>query len=67
MQSVGNGDPGLNILSPEFARTISHEVAKELSLQHYEKYRKNQDAEFVSDFDRQVKLLLESKDAQYYL
>jgi len=41
--------------------TISHEVAKELALQHYEKYRKKQDAEFVSDFDRQVKLLLVSK------
>jgi hypothetical protein len=37
---------------------ISHEVAKELALQHYYKYRKKQDAEYISDFDQQVKLLL---------
>jgi len=42
------------------AGSISHEVAKELALQHYENYRKTQDAEYVSDFDRQVKALLEN-------
>lgn len=42
------------------AGSISHEVAKELALQHYENYRKIQDAEYVSDFDRQVKALLEN-------
>ena len=43
------------------AGSISHEVAKELALQHYDNYRKKQDAEYVSDFDRQVKVLLENK------
>jgi hypothetical protein len=42
------------------AGSISHEIAKELALQHYENYRKVQDAEYVSDFDRQVKMLLEN-------
>ena len=40
------------------AGSISHEVAKELALQHYENYRKVQDTEYISDFDRQVKMLL---------
>ena len=43
------------------AGSISREVAKELALQHYDNYRKKQDAEYVSDFDRQVKVLLENK------
>ena len=42
------------------AGSISHEVAKELALQQYENYREIQDAEYVSDFDRQVKALLEN-------
>ncbi|MBA7523163.1 hypothetical protein ES705_15286 [subsurface metagenome] len=40
---------------------ISHEVAKELALREYEKYRIIQDKNYVSDFDREVKKLLDSK------
>ncbi len=43
------------------AGKISHEVAEALALQEYEKYRVIQDKNYVSDFDRQVKKLLESK------
>lgn len=38
---------------------ISHEVAEELALTEYEKYRKVQDKNYISDFDREVKKLLE--------
>jgi hypothetical protein len=34
--------------------TISHEVAKELALQEYEKYKPLQDKEYLSDFDQKV-------------
>jgi hypothetical protein len=34
---------------------ISHEVAEELALQEYEKYRAVQDKNYISDFDREVK------------
>jgi len=41
------------------AGLISHEVAKALALEEYEKYRKEQDKKYISDFDREVKKLLE--------
>ncbi len=43
------------------AGKVSHEVAEELALKEYEKYRVIQDKNYVSDFDREVKKLLNSK------
>ena len=43
------------------AGKISHEVAESLALNEYEKYRKKQDKNYVSDFDREVKRILENK------
>jgi hypothetical protein len=43
------------------AGKISHEVAEELALKEYEKYRSIQDKNYVSDFDREVKKILDSK------
>jgi len=43
------------------AGKISHEVAEALALEEYEKYRVIQDKNFISDFDREVKKLIESK------
>jgi len=43
------------------AGKISHEVAEELALEEYEKYRIVQDKNYVSDFDREVKKLINSK------
>jgi len=43
------------------AGKISHEVAEALALGEYEKYRKLQDKNYVSDFDREVKKLLSSQ------
>jgi len=40
---------------------ISHEVAEALALEEYEKFRVKQDKSYVSDFDREVKKLLEIK------
>jgi hypothetical protein len=40
---------------------ISHEVAEELALKEYEKYRVMQDKNYISDFDREVKKLLNSR------
>lgn len=40
------------------AGKISHEVAEELALGEYEKYRKVQDKNYISDFDNEVKKLL---------
>jgi hypothetical protein len=40
---------------------ISHEVAIALAENEYEKYKVYQDRLFQSDFDREVKKLLESK------
>ena len=40
---------------------VSHEVAEVLALGEYEKYRVMQDKNYISDFDREVKKLLESK------
>jgi len=41
------------------AGKISHEVAEALALGEYEKYRAEQDKNYISDFDREVKKLLE--------
>ncbi|MEI6613466.1 MAG: virulence RhuM family protein [Chrysiogenales bacterium] len=40
---------------------ISHEIAEELALKEYEKYRSIQDKNYVSDFDREVNKLLAAK------
>lgn len=40
---------------------ISHSVAEALALTEYEKFRKNQDKNYISDFDREVKKMLESR------
>ena len=40
---------------------ISHEVAEALALGEYEKYRVVQDREYVSDFDREVKKVMEKR------
>ena len=36
---------------------VSHEVAQTLAHEEYEKYRVIQDREYISDFDREVKIL----------
>lgn len=46
------------------AGKISHDVAEALALQEYEKYRVIQDKYYVSDFDREVKKLIESKKTE---
>ena len=40
---------------------ISHEVAETLALEEYEKYRIEQDKNYISDFDREVKKILKGK------
>ncbi|MDO8489898.1 MAG: virulence RhuM family protein [bacterium] len=40
---------------------ISHEVAEALALKEYEKYRVIQDKNYISDFDREVKKLLDGQ------
>ncbi|PIW91221.1 MAG: cell filamentation protein Fic [Candidatus Nealsonbacteria bacterium CG_4_8_14_3_um_filter_39_7] len=40
---------------------ISNEIAVALAEKEYEKYRKKQDRDYISDFDREVKKLLKSK------
>jgi len=40
---------------------ISHEVAETLALNEYEKYKKTQDKNYISDFDREIKELLVAK------
>lgn len=44
------------------AGSISHEIALALAAREYEKYRVVQDREYVSDFDKEVKRLMEKKD-----
>ncbi len=44
------------------AGKISHEVAEALALKEYEKFRIEQDKNYISDFDREVKKLLETKN-----
>jgi len=39
------------------AGSISHEVARALANKEYEVYRKQQDREYISDFDREIKRL----------
>src|SRR3989338_7500350 len=43
------------------AGKISHEVAETLALREFEKYRKEQDKDYISDFDREVKKILGAK------
>ena len=38
---------------------ISHEIAKELALSEYEKYKPIQDKNYLSDFDQIIKTLTE--------
>ena len=44
------------------AGKVSHEVAEELALGEYEKYRVIQDENYISDFDREVKILLDNNN-----
>ena len=44
------------------AGKISHEVAEALALKEYEKFKKQQDKNYISDFDREVKKLLKFKN-----
>lgn len=41
------------------AGKVSHEVAVALAQKHYEKFRVEQDKKFISDFDKEVKKLLD--------
>jgi hypothetical protein len=43
------------------AGKVSNEVAKELALSEYEKYKKTQDKNYISDFDKQIKKILDNK------
>ena len=43
------------------AGKVSHEVAETLAIKEYEKFRIEQDKNYISDFDREVKKLIESK------
>ncbi|MEA3500456.1 MAG: virulence RhuM family protein [Candidatus Marinimicrobia bacterium] len=40
---------------------ISHEIAKELALKEYQNFKPKQDKNYISDFDREVKKLLNNK------
>ena len=39
---------------------VSHEIATELALMEYERYRFIQDQEYISDFDREIQKLLDT-------
>jgi hypothetical protein len=43
------------------AGKISHEVAEALALKEYDKFKKVQDKNYISDFDREVKKILDKK------
>jgi len=43
------------------AGRMSHEVAESLALGEYEKYRREQDKNYISDFDREVKKIFRGK------
>ncbi|MEK7500345.1 MAG: RhuM family protein, partial [Patescibacteria group bacterium] len=43
------------------AGLVSHEVATALALKEYEEYRKDEDKNYISDFDLEVTKLLETK------
>ena len=45
----------------ENAGNVSHEVAEMLALKEYEKYRKEQDKNYISDFDKEVKKILKKR------
>jgi len=60
-------DLALGILFSEYeiltnAGKISHEVAETLVLKEYEKFRIGQDKNYISDFDREVKKLLDKSN-----
>jgi len=40
---------------------VSHAVAEVLALEEYEKYRVEQDRNYISDFDREIKKIVDSK------
>jgi len=44
------------------AGKISHEIAEALALGEYEKYRVEQDKNYISDFDREVKKILKMEE-----
>lgn len=44
------------------AGKISHEIAKELALKEYEKYKPIQDKNYISDFDQELKKILVQKE-----
>ena len=46
---------------------VSHEVAETLALGEYEKYRVEQDKNYISDFDREVKKILDEEDPLFVL
>lgn len=43
------------------AGKVSHEVAQALAIQEYDKFRVRQDQKYISDFDREVKMLTDAK------
>ena len=43
------------------AGKISHQKAMEKAKFEYEKYRKEEDSKYISDFDREMKRLLENR------
>jgi len=45
------------------AGKISHEVAETLALKEYKKYRVEQNKDYISDFDREVKKLLRARSS----
>jgi hypothetical protein len=45
----------------ENAGKISHEVAEALAMKEYNKFKKIQDKNYISDFDREVKKILENQ------
>ena len=48
------------------AGSISHEVAEALALGEYEEFRKAQDKEYISDFDRLAQKLLKKENDQFH-
>ena len=50
-----------NTILQDFGK-VSHEVAVALAEEEYEKYCKKQDKNYVSDFDREVRKILENKN-----
>ncbi len=46
------------------AGKISHQVAEALALEEYHKFKKTQDKNYISDFDREVKKILKHKKSK---